>query len=220
MMLFVFGLGLLALGSGFSIVKPEYVLAENIGSLHYTQGPDKKYCGDLDCPDYVVVNKTDDYELRHYKPSKWATTEESGIDFKDASNKNFMRLFDYISGNNKKKMKIPMTEPVITAVKVSQGPFCESDYLMHFFVPHNLQKDTPEPTSPKVKLVEYPETFVYVRSFGGFITLETLQENGAKLYAALQRDNIKYDDSEYLYAGYDAPYKLTNRHNEVMVFKI
>ena len=112
-----------------------------------------------------------------------------------------------------------MTRPVMTRVKVSQELFCESDYLMHFFVSHSLQKDTPKPTSPKVKLIEYPETFAYVRSFGGFSTSKNLRENGAKLYAALQKDKIPYDDSEYLYAGYDAPYKLTNRHNEIMVLK-
>ena len=219
MIYFVLGMSLLALGSSLSIVTPRDTLDENMLSLHYSQGPDKKYCGKLDCPDYVVVNKTDDYELRHYKSSKWVATEESGIDYKDAASKNFWKLFAYISGDNEKKVKIPMTKPVITRIKVSQGPFCESDYLMHFFVPHSLQKDTPKPTSPKVKLVEYPETFVYVRSFGGFSTLEKLQKNGAKLYAALQKENIPYDDSEYLYAGYDGPYKLTNRHNEIMVLK-
>ena len=212
-------MGLLALWSNFFVVKTAHALANNIGIVNRTVGFDKKYCGKLDCPDYVVLKRTEDYELRHYKPSKWAASEECGIDHKDAASKNFWKLFAYISGNNEKNVKIPMTKPVMTRIKVSQEPFCESKYLMHFFVPHNLQKDTPKPTSSKVKLVEYPETFVYVRSFGGFSTSKKLQENGAKLYAALQKENIPYDDSEYLYAGYDAPYKLTNRHNEIMVLK-
>ena len=212
-------MGLLALWSNFFIVKTADAFVNNIGIVNGTVEFDKKYCGKLDCPDYVVVEKTEDYELRHYKPSKWAASEECGIDHKVAASKNFRKLFAYISSVNEKKVKIPMTKPVMTRVKVSQEPFCESDYLMHFFVPHSLQKNTPKPTSPKVKLIEYPETFVYVRSFGGFSTSKNLQENGAKLYAALQKDKILYDDSEYLYAGYDAPYKLTNRHNEIMVLK-
>ena len=219
MIFFGFCTGLLALWSNFFNVKTADALANNTEIVNGTVGFDKKYCGNLDCPDYVVVKKTEDYELRHYQPSKWVAAKECGINHRDAARKNFRKLFPYISGDNEKKVKMPMTKPVMTRIKVSQEPFCGTEYLMHFFVPHTLQKDTPKPTSSKVKLIEYPETFVYVRSFGGFSTAKKLQENEAELYAALTKDNIPYDDSEYLYAGYDAPYKLTNRHNEIMVLK-
>ena len=67
MIFYAFCMGLLALWSNFFIVKTADAFVNNIGIVNGTVEFDKKYCGKLDCPDYVVVEKTEDYELRHYK---------------------------------------------------------------------------------------------------------------------------------------------------------
>lgn len=64
--------------------------------------------------------------------------------------------------------------------------------------------------------MDLPEMIVYVASFGGWMTQETIQEHGADLGKALQKDGISFDATQFFTAGYDAPYKLWQRHNEIM----
>lgn len=40
-----------------------------------------------------------------------------------------------------------------------------------------------------------------------------------KLLESLQRDGVQYVDKPFYAAGYDSPFKLTNRRNEVWVLK-
>lgn len=51
----------------------------------------------------------------------------------------FMKLFDYISGGNSGKTKIPMTSPVVTKIEPGQGPNCESTFTMSFYNPYSYQ---------------------------------------------------------------------------------
>ena len=64
--------------------------------------------------------------------------------------------------------------------------------------------------------MELPEMIVYVASFGGWMTQKTIQEHGAELGKALKENGLKFDDTQFFTAGYDSPYKLFNRHNEIM----
>lgn len=45
------------------------------------------------------------------------------------------------------------------------------------------------------------------------------REELLKLLESLQRDSMPYVDKPYYVAGYDSPFKLTNRRNEVWVLK-
>ena len=49
------------------------------------------------------------------------------------------RLFKYISGSNEGKSKIDMTSPVTVQTSPGQGPACESDFLVSFFLPYKHQ---------------------------------------------------------------------------------
>lgn len=49
------------------------------------------------------------------------------------------KLFKYIGGNNEEKEKIAMTCPVRVLVHPSEGPFCESNFTISFFVPLAFQ---------------------------------------------------------------------------------
>ena len=49
------------------------------------------------------------------------------------------RLFKYISGSNEGKTKIDMTSPVTVQTSPGQGPACESDFMVSFFLPYKYQ---------------------------------------------------------------------------------
>ena len=57
---------------------------------------------------YNVIKTMDNFEIRYYPPT---------IKAKVSSNRNFSKLFQYISGNNEKKEKIAMTTPVYMSKK-------------------------------------------------------------------------------------------------------
>ncbi|XP_074650992.1 heme-binding protein 2-like [Tubulanus polymorphus] len=179
---------------------------------HQVSWTPPKFCNGLSCPEYDVVKKTDDYELRRYKQSKWVSTQLVGIDYgMSAMRTMFMRLFNYIQGENVAKQKIPMTCPVTTRFIPGAGPACESNFTMSFYLPNPASA----PTNKDVFLSELPETLVYVRQFGGYILrFSTWVEEAHKLAAAI--GNEKAYHREFFYtAGYDAPFKLFNRTNEI-----
>ncbi|CAH1786585.1 unnamed protein product [Owenia fusiformis] len=179
------------------------------------EAPYKKpdFCNGLDCPSFKVIETTKDYELREYAMSNWVTTQLSGIDYSQAQYTMFMRLFNYIQGNNVKKMKIAMTCPVIVRIIPGQGPACEDNFTMSFFVPPSMA-NPPKPTDPTVELTSMRSMRVYVRGFGGFATLQKYQDEALALGKAIN-DQSKYVTDHWFTGGYDAPFKLFNRHNEI-----
>ncbi|XP_068087776.1 heme-binding protein 2 [Hyperolius riggenbachi] len=157
-----------------------------------------------------------DYELRQYEPTKWVSTEVASMkDWDSALSTGFMRLFNYIQGNNEKKVKIEMTAPVTSYIQPGAGPACESTITVSFYIPSEHQEDTPKPSDSDVFVEERPQTTVYVRSFGGFTNFQKNQEQILQLSECLKRDGKLYEENFYYTAGYDSPFKLFNRHNEV-----
>jgi len=76
----------------------------------------------------------------------------------------FWKLFNYISGENDRKVKIAMTAPVSVLIEPGSGPNCESTFTMAFYVPDAFQgDDTPIPTNPDVSIEERPEFKVFAR---------------------------------------------------------
>lgn len=80
-----------------------------------------------------------------------------------ASSPMFWKLFNYISGQNDKQVKIPMTAPVSVLIEPGSGPNCESTFTMAFYVPEAFQEDTPQPTEADVSLESRPEFKVLAR---------------------------------------------------------
>lgn len=69
----------------------------------------------------------------------WASTVVTGVKYDKAVAAGFWRLFKYISGNNEQQQKVEMTAPVTVRVTPSQGPFCEDNFTISFFVPFDFQ---------------------------------------------------------------------------------
>ncbi|KAJ8302042.1 hypothetical protein KUTeg_021029 [Tegillarca granosa] len=171
------------------------------------------FCNGLECPQFKVVKKFKDYELREYRLSYWVSTNIVGVDYKTASKELFERLFKYISGANVKKQKIEMTAPVLTKIIPSQGPACESNFTMSFFV---SMKNPPLPSSKDVFLSRLPRQRVYVRYFPGYhmSDIEYWIQEAIDLAKSIG-DQSKYETKYYYIAGYDSPFRFLNRHNEI-----
>ncbi|GAA6234315.1 heme-binding protein 2 [Lates japonicus] len=163
--------------------------------------------------------KGQDYEIRTYHPTKWISTSVSGMDLDAAMNTGFRRLFKYIQGENKGKVKVEMTAPVTGRVVPGDGPACESQFTVSFYIPEEHQDNPPEPTDPDVFLEHRKEFTVYVRTYGGFSNATVKREELLKLVESLKRDGVPYVEKPYYVAGYDSPFKLTNRRNEVWILQ-
>ena len=178
-----------------------------------------EFCNNLKCPKFTTISKGDGYEERCYDESTWVMTSMQ-VPHKQATpfKPMFGKLAKYINGENDQKVKIAMTAPVLVTVEMSQDKNNSLDVQMHFFVsPTNLT--VPKPTGDKVTLISYPKICVYVRVFRGFqmgIDKKLVYQRNL-LTKALDKVGLQYEKGALFYAGYDSPWKLYNRHNEVMV---
>ena len=134
-------------------------------------------------------------------------------------NEGFNRLFDYISGANVQNIAIEMTTPVLTYVEPGAGPNCNSSFTVSFFVPMMYQTESgpPQPNSNLVYIENIDIGDVGVREFAGFSNEKVIIGQAAVLQnEIIKSDEISTDSSDtWFYAGYDPPFRLTNRHNEV-----
>uniref|UniRef100_A0A8C5QFX2 Heme-binding protein 1 n=2 Tax=Leptobrachium leishanense TaxID=445787 RepID=A0A8C5QFX2_9ANUR len=164
----------------------------------------------------ALENEGSEYETRQYEAAKWVSTGIGTLnDWDSVTGSGFMRLFNYIQGNNEKKVKIDMTVPVTTFIQPGEGPACESSLTMSFFIPNEHQEEPPKPSDVNVFIEERPQMTVYVRTFGGFTNAAKSQEQLLLLSESLKKDGKSLDENVYYTAGYDSPFKLMNRRNEV-----
>ncbi|CAH1788940.1 unnamed protein product [Owenia fusiformis] len=175
-----------------------------------------KFCNKLDCPRFKVLKTTDEYEVREYEESRWASTDVYDMDYDKAGSLGFRRLFNYISGNNAANAKIPMTAPVLGTIIPGQGPACESNFTTSFYQPFNMQKSGgPAPTDKDVYLQVLPKVTMFVRSFSGYATEMDFLNQASMLAAAINNPNAFRSDMYYT-AGYDSPFRFLDRHNEIL----
>jgi hypothetical protein len=138
------------------------------------------------------------------------------------------RLFDYIQGKNDYGEKIEMTAPVLTEVSPSDGPLCESSFVVSFYVPKLNQADPPPAKGLAVQ--RWKPTYAAVREFGGFVAdsdvgveAAALQESlaGTVWSAAIEKSRGADDKSTYTVAQYNSPFEFDSRVNEIwMLFDI
>ncbi len=177
------------------------------------------YCGGLECPKFNILEQLNtNIEIREYEDSNWVSVDMKGD--KEQSKKSFWSLFNYISGKNSNKEKIEMSAPVLMKFS-SKIPFSseESYGSMSFFLGYKFQEDglAPEPTENEVYLNKLPSKKYAVISYSGYSNEKDQLVNLVKLGTYLSRNGFIYVNEYYFYAGYDAPYKFWNRHNEILV---
>merc|ERR1711872_63950 len=163
---------------------------------------------------YEVINSYETYEERHYPARKWVSTTMCGHSWVIAEDFMFQKLFNYIDGGNEQEMKIDMTSPVTTLVQ--QGLNSDYNFTMSFLIPEVHLVDTPVPSNPDVFIEERPDLpSVFVRQFPGFAFDGDFEREAGELAADLDAAEVDYDKTTGYLVGYDAPYVIINRRNEV-----
>lgn len=156
-----------------------------------------------------TVKEIGDVEIRYYPPAILATTWAKG-EYKDMSRAGFRTLASYIFGQNSNSEKIAMTTPV----HMSMGDDSSS---MSFVMPSEYDLDKlPDPQNNKIKLHKEKEKYVACLSFSGFSDDEKIETYSKKLLKAVENAGLKHK-GKVSYLGYNPPYQMVGRRNEVQV---
>jgi hypothetical protein len=147
-------------------------------------------------------------------PENWTQVSIPSSSFSDGERQGFQANFKYISGDNSANQKIPMTSPVILRRNSTSG------WLNSFFVPASLfPAGTKVPVSSTVQVVPMEGLKVVTTEFGGFATYDLFVAAESSLRIALKEAGLTEvtDAFHVMYAQYDSPFTLFNRHNEVWI---
>jgi hypothetical protein len=88
---------------------------------------------------------------------------------------------------------------------------------MYFVMPKQYKKeDLPNPSSKNVRITEESSKTLAVISYGGFSSDKKIQKHQKELMKVLMKNNIKTKGA-YMYMGYNAPWDVINRRNEVAI---
>ena len=147
---------------------------------------------------YEVIEKEGKFELRQYKLQIVAETiVEAGFD--EAGNIAFRRLFNYISGENRKKESIAMTAPVnqesssekIAMTAPVNQQKSEGKYIVSFLMPSKYTMETlPEPLDPAVTLKEIPAYKVAAIRYSGTWSQKRYETKRASLEEFLKQKEL------------------------------
>ena len=159
---------------------------------------------------YKVIRVEKDFEIRFYPAATMATITSSAKSYKELGSSGFSKLAGYIFGGNSTQQKIAMTAPVYMDVN-------DTVSSMSFVMPSEYNKDNlPKPNNSEVKIVTSADEYVAAITFGGFASTQDINENIEKLENALKANSISYYGN-FRYLGYNPPYQLFGRKNEIIV---
>lgn len=158
---------------------------------------------------YKVIKEYDDFEVRQYETALFSSVVLSDTSYEESSSKGFRVLAGYIFGGNNTGEKIAMTSPVAMEIGDSTK--------MSFMVPSGYTEETlPKPNNDKIFFEKKEGAVMAAIRFGGWANDERIEEYKQKLIALLQKEGIAYGET-FMYLGYDPPYSVINRRNEIVV---
>lgn len=179
-------------------------------------------------PHYDVIDRAgENLEVRLYASRLAAEARIVASRKEDGRNATFRLLFDYISGANSGEAGIDMTAPVETTeasrkiamtTPVETSSETDGRVTMRFFLPSEFTlENVPQPTDPRVRIIEVPEQILAVLRFSGSRDDEMVRAKKEQLLGAL-RGTKWQAASEPVALFYDPPWTLPFlRRNEVAV---
>ena len=180
-------------------------------------------------PKYLLLEKSEPFELRAYAPLIVAEVKVDG-DLDTASNQGFRLIAAYIFGKNQVSEKIAMTVPVgiesseqnkSAKIAMTAPVGIESagnQWTVSFVMPSEYTlASLPKPLDPQVKIRELPAEKKAVITFSGFYNEEKVKEKTQALRDWMKSRNLK-STGEPQFARYNPPWTLPfMRRNEVLI---
>ncbi|MBI33916.1 MAG: soul heme-binding protein [Flavobacteriales bacterium] len=164
---------------------------------------------DIETYPFSIVKEYKDFEVRNYEAKLFTSIKLSSDKYEEASNKGFKILAGYIFGGNERNEKISMTSPVTISL--------EDSMRMMFMVPKNMKKEElPKPNQSEIEFLEVPSKKMAAITFGGWANDEKIEKYKKKLTEFLNAEGINFSNRFYFF-GYNSPYEVFNRKNEVLV---
>lgn len=158
---------------------------------------------------YTTIKIYDSFQVREYESMLFTSVKLNTNGYKKTSSKGFSILAGYIFGGNDTNKKIAMTSPVSMSL--------DDSVTMMFMVPKHINKqDLPVPNESSIIIKQEPAKTMAAITFGGWANDEKIEDYKKRLVIALKNEGISYSDRFYFY-GYNAPYEIFNRINEVLV---
>jgi len=159
---------------------------------------------------FTVIEQEDEFEVRFYPSAYLATIHSQAKTYKELASPGFRALAGYIFGGNQESKSIAMTAPVYMNIN-------DSASSMSFVMPSNYDTtNLPKPNDSRVVLSKSKEQFVAIYKFSGFANNERIKEFSSKLAALLSKKQLTAT-GPYAYLGYNPPYQLISRRNEISV---
>ena len=153
---------------------------------------------------YEIITTNEVYQVRKYSNLLVVETMTSN------ENSGFRKLFNYISGANKKNQEIKMTAPVTQIEK-------DGNTFMQFYLPSKFNKEnTPIPSNSNVKISKMDAGFYAVIKYSGINSEKNFIKHRDILEKELEKNNISILSSA-IKASYNSPFTLPMlRRNEAM----
>ena len=177
-------------------------------------------------PDYQVVQKLGDIEVRQYQGYAVAEVVVPGP-AADAGNAAFPILAGYIFGKNKGDRKLAMTAPVTQVaepVKLDMtAPVTQAaapgGFRVQFVLPKGVtMASAPEPLDARVTLRDIAPSRVAVIRYSGFWSEANYQQHLEKLQGAVRSAGLSAE-GEPVYSRYNAPFTpWFLRRNEIWLY--
>ena len=159
---------------------------------------------------YKVIKTEKNFEIRFYPSVTMATITSSAKSYKELGSSGFNKLAGYIFGGNDAKKQIAMTSPVHMDINDSMSS-------MSFVMPSAYNADNlPKPNDATVNISKTADEYVAAAKFSGFASDNDIKNQTELLKNALKAVGISYYGN-FRYLGYNPPYQLVGRRNEVIV---
>jgi len=158
---------------------------------------------------YQVLKKYENFEIRKYEAALFSSVKLGTKGYNESSSEGFRILAGYIFGDNETKEKISMTSPVTMELGDTSK--------MMFMVPksYNLAS-LPHPKNNKIIFEKQEEKIFAAIRFDGWANDKKIAEYQSILIEALAKEKIAHNN-KFAFLGYNPPYDLVNRRNEVIV---
>ena len=168
-----------------------------------------KYSSRTEQHKYEVIKSYDKFEIRRYEPALFSSVILEKKGYKENSGEGFRILAGYIFGGNESNEKIAMTSPV----SMELGDTSK----MMFMVPESYQlENLPTPNNSKIVFEKKEEKIMAAIQFSGWADDEKIEKYKLILINELEKEKL-LSNGKFTFLGYNAPFELTNRRNEVIV---